>query len=221
MTTQKSIPEPTVHSAPQPYLDSDFSKELSFQLWITKGARFNANRRLLKKNKWSTYALTALSTYAIVLNLMVIYGVLQPVGFTSKVIAFGSTAVSIMLLIVSILESARKYEVHANNFHRCALELSHIYRKLRILRTGPEPNVTRDDISNLSEEYEKALACYDNHDDIDYQMFQANKYSYFQVGFLKRAQIKCRYYFETLFTYHVFIFLPPLLAFLYFIRRSA
>ena len=166
-------------------------------------------------------SLTALSTYAIVLNLMIVYGVLQPVGFTSTVVAFGSTAVSIMLLIVNILESARKYEVQANNFHRCALELSHVYRKLRMFRTGPEPNVTRDDISNLSLEYEKILACYENHDDIDYQMFQASKHTYFQLGFFKRKRIKIRYYFETLFTYHVFIFLPLILASIYFLRRSA
>ena len=206
--------------SPQPHLDEDFSKELSFQVWSTKGARFFSNRRLLAKQKWSTYALTALSTYVIILNLMIVYGVLKPTALSNTVVAFSSTALSILILIVSLLESSRRYELQASNFHRCSLELGQVYRRVRMMRTGPEPRVTRDQVEKLASDYEQILAAFENHDEIDFLMFQRTK-AYFKLAAYRKAWTIVRWYFETFFVYHAVVFSPLFLAAGYLLWQAA
>ena len=49
----------------QHYLDKDFSAELNYKFWTTKGARFLASHRLKTINKLSLYSIGFLSTYLI------------------------------------------------------------------------------------------------------------------------------------------------------------
>lgn len=52
----------------QMYLDKDFSVELNYKFWTTKGARFIASHRLKTINKLSSYSIGFLSAYLIILG---------------------------------------------------------------------------------------------------------------------------------------------------------
>jgi hypothetical protein len=192
--------------APQPYLDEDFGKELNFQLWSTKGARFNANKRLMLKQKWSTYAITALSLYVITASMMIVSGVSESIRLPSAKLAFCSTVMSILILIISLLESSRQYGLRARQFHDCALAVAKLYRELRLLRTGPEPNPTAEKVRDLTAKYNEILDRCENHEDVDFLILKTKKSEYFNLGFWARTKILLRWYFEVLFVYQLVAF---------------
>lgn len=194
--------------APKPYLDADFGKELSYQLWVTKGSRFHASRRLDLKKRWSTYTITALALYAITANLITVYGIAGQLNVSTK-LAFASSVMSIFILILSLLEGARQYNLRASHHHDCAREISKLYRRLRQLRTGPGDPLTPEILRELTERYEAILDRFENHEDIDFYLLQAKKSEWFSHGFLVRAWFRLRWYLQTLCLYHVAILLPP------------
>lgn len=195
--------------APKPYLDADFGKELSYQLWVTKGARFHANRRLDLKQRWSTYTITALALYAITANLITAYGITEQLNVSTE-LAFASSVMSVFILILSLLEGARQYNLRASHHHDCAREISKLYRRLRQLRTGPGDPLTPAILRELAEQYEAILDRFENHEDIDYYLLQAKKSEWFNHGLVVRVWFRLRWYLQTLFLYHVAILAPPI-----------
>lgn len=198
------------NAAPQRYLDADFAKELNFQLWVTKGARFNAGRRLQMKQKWSTYTITALALYAITANLLTVYGIAGAPGVNTQ-LAFGSSIMSILILIISLLEGSRRYNLHAHLFHDCARAISRCYRELRRLRTSAGDGCNEDEVRRITEEYEEILNRCENHEDIDYLLMQVKKSDWFETSWRTRSWIRCRWYLQTLFLYQAAIVGPPVL----------
>ena len=194
--------------------DVDFGKELSYQLWVTKGSRFHASRRLELKQRWSTYTIAALALYAITANLITVYGIAGQLNISTK-IAFASSVMSIFILILSLLEGARQYNLKASHYHDCAREISKLYRRLRQLRTGPGGPLTPEILTDLTEQYEAILDRFENHEDIDYYLLQAKKSEWFSHGFLVRGWFRLRWYLQTLFLYHVAILLPPVVLFVW------
>ncbi len=197
--------------APQPYLDGDFAKELSYQLWVTKGARFHACRRLQTKQKWSSYSIAALAFYAITVNLVPVYGVAFSPD-TGPLFAFVSSALSVLIIIISLLEGARQYDLRADRHHRCGLELGKIYRELRQLRTahGDEPQpLPAETIQLLRERYEAILDKHENHEDVDFLLMQAKKSEWFNKGFAMRVWVRVRWYLQVSLFYHLTILVPP------------
>jgi len=198
--------------APQPYLDADFAKELNYQLWVTKGARFHASQRLAAKQKWSSYAIAALAFYAIVANLLPI----AIDGLDFILTGFVSSTLSIFILVISLLEGSRRYDLRSSRHHDCALEIGELYRKLRKLRTGPVANeVNRESaIDAIMNKYQNVLKRFENHEQVDYLLLQAKKSDYFQKGPIRRGWVQVRWYLEVYLPYHVAIFGPLVMVLL-------
>ncbi len=76
----------------QLYLDKDFSVELNFKLWSTKGARFVASHRMKIINRLSSYSIGFLSAYLIILGLLSVFEIDSTLDISSKEYAFVSTA---------------------------------------------------------------------------------------------------------------------------------
>ncbi|WP_289039092.1 SLATT domain-containing protein [uncultured Zobellia sp.] len=199
----------------QQYLDKDFSVELNFKFWTTKGARFVASHRLKSVNKLSSYSLGFLSAYLIILGLLSVFEVGPETPISAKNFALISTSLSILILVFSQLEGFNDYRLRAEKFHDCALEISELYNKLRYLKTS---SMKQDEINKLSEnlsiEYSNVLKKYENHKYIDFLMFKTTKNDYFKLNLLNILIIKLRYYWSTQFLYHVLIILPPILIYL-------
>ena len=198
----------------QQYLDKDFSVELNFKFWTTKGARFVASHRLKSINKLSSYSLGFLSAYLIILGLLSVFEIGPELLISTKHFALISTSLSILILVFSQLEGSNDYRLRAEKFHDCALEISELYNKLRYLKTS---SMEQDEINKLSEdlsiEYSSVLKKYENHKYIDFLMFQTTKNDYFKLNWFNIGIIKLRYYWSTQFLYHVLIVLPPILIY--------
>lgn len=198
----------------QHYLDKDFSAELNFKFWTTKGARFIASHRLKTINKLSLYSIGFLSTYLIILGLLSFFENGNKLLFTTNYLPIISISISILILIFSQLEGSNNYRLRAEKFHDCALEISNLYNKLRCLKTSTlEEEYINKQSENLSFEYNDILKKYENHEYIDYLMFQTTKKDYFKLKKIDIINIKLRYYFSSQFLYHTLIIIPPILIY--------
>lgn len=207
MTDEVKIPTYKDH------LNKTFIEELSHKLWSTKGARFNASKRLLTQDDLSSKANGFLSAYLIIFGLLSVYQISSTPIVSDKTIAFGSTTLSILLLTFSQIEYAQDYKMRANSFHECALKIADLYNKLRIFKTlnNPTEQQTRVFCNSLSKKYQKVLSNYHNHDDIDYKIFRAEYSTYYGLGCWQVFWIKAVYYRRTKLVYHCLIILPPTL----------
>ena len=198
----------------QEYLNKDFSAELNFKFWTTKGARFIASHRLKKINKLSLYSIGFLSTYLIILGLLSFFENSIELLFTTKYLPIISISISILILIFSQLEGSNNYRLKAEKFHDCALEIGNLYNKLRCLKSSSlEKEHINKQSENLSFEYNDILKKYENHKYIDYLMFQTTKKDYFKLKNIDIINIKLRYYFSTQFLYYTLIIIPPTLIY--------
>lgn len=198
----------------QHYLNKDFSVELNFKFWTTKGARFVASHRLKSINKLSSYSLGFLSAYLIIVGLLSVFNIGPESLFSTNHSALISTSISILILVFSQLEGSNDYGLRAERYHDCALEISELYNKLRYFKTS---SMNQDEINTLSKElsieYSNVLKNYENHKYIDFLLFQTTKNEYFKLNFLNILIIKLRYYWNTQFLYHLLIILPPILIY--------
>lgn len=201
----------------QLYLDKDFSVELNFKLWSTKGARFVASHRMKIINRLSSYSIGFLSAYLIILGLLSVFEIDSTLDISSKEYAFVSTALSILILVFSQLEGYNDYRLRAEKFHDCTLEISDLYNELRYLKTS---EMTPKQINKLSEDLSKkygiVLKKYENHKYIDFLKFQTTKNDYFKLHWTEIFIIKIKYYLNTHCLYHLLIILPPILIYFLF-----
>ena len=172
------------------YLDKTFLEELNHKIWCTKGTRFNADSRFKKKSKLSNISVSILSAYLIIASLFSVYNVNQ--NSDENIISYLVTALSILLLVVSIHENNQDYKLRAFNFHSCGLELAEIYNRLRTFKTL-EGEKSESEISDfcfeINNKYQSILNKYDNHDDIDYDTFRIKNLDYFE-GVFNDKEIK-------------------------------
>lgn len=199
----------------QLYLDKDFSVELNFKFWTTKGARFTASSRLKKINKLSSYSIGFLSGYMIIIGLLSIFKLNNAQIVSNEQLGFISTGLSILILVFSQLENANDYALKADKFHNCALEISDLYNKLRYLKTNLKSNDKINKLAQeLSIEYGNVLKKYENHESIDFEYFKISKNDYFKMSVWEIFKIKVEYYVRTKLLYHLLIVAPALIIYL-------
>ncbi|MBL7719980.1 MAG: SLATT domain-containing protein [Flavipsychrobacter sp.] len=198
----------------QDHLNKTFLEELSYKIWVTKGSRFYASKRHLTKNDLSNKANGFLSAYLIIFGLFSVYQISKDSIINENFIAFGSTAISILLLAFSQMEAAQDYKMKAHFFHDCALKLSKIYNEIRIFKTLK--NTSEDErekyAAHMSKRYQAILDHYTNHDDIDFKRFKAEQKAYYQLKKSKVLWIHVNYYWHTKILYHFLIIAPLLLT---------
>lgn len=202
------------------HLNKTYLEELGKKIWATKGARFKANKRLLVRADLSNKAIGFLSAYLIIFGLVSLYQNFSGFEINSTVISFGSTSISILLLLFSQMESAQDYKIKAHQYHICALALGEVHNKIRIFKTLE--NYTDDErisfCKETTKEYQDILNLYSNHDEIDYQTFQImnREDEYTNITFLQVCWVEIYYYLQTKLIYHLLIFIPPSLMIYFF-----
>ncbi len=197
------------------YLDKTFLEELNYKVWSTKGSRFNASTRLTRTARWSNFSLTMLSVYLASVGLLSVYNInVSSNKLDENLIAYSITCLSILTLVLTQIENAKDYTMKAKEFHNCGLELSKIYNDLRIYKTLSENQSLIDKekfAKKISDEYQRILEKHDNHQQIDNDKFKTTKAKYHEMNFWNVCLINIRYYFRTIFIYHLLIFLPPII----------
>ncbi len=192
------------------HLNKTYLEELAHKLWNTKGTRFVASARLLTMNDLSNKALGFLSAYLIIFGLLSVYQIKGTEIIDSNVIAFGSTALSILLLVFTQMEAAQDFKIRAQQFHKCALEISELHDRVRMFKTMRSPT-EEDKIAFCEEitlEYQEILRSYPNHDSIDYDYFRCRHLDYYDLSTWWAIRVNGRYYLRTKLLYHVLIGFP-------------
>src|SRR5690606_19798437 len=210
----------TETSSGQLYLNKDFSVELNYKFWTTKGARFTASSRLNKINKLSSYSIGFLSGYMIIIGLLSVFKLNNDQLISSDQLGFITTGLSILILVFSQLESANDYALKADKYHNCALEIGELYNKLRYLKTNLKNEEEINSLAQeLSIEYGNLLKKYENHEPIDFEYFKTSKNVYFKLSKFKVFEIHCEYYLRNKYLYKFLIIVLSFIIFLLLILK--
>lgn len=172
----------SIFSGSKEYLEKSFIEELNYKIWSTKGARFEADKRLTTVSKMSNISLSILAAYLIIASLISVYNLNKNLE-NLNLINYYVTALSILLLVVTQFENNQDYKLKAKNFHDCGLKLSELYNKLRTFKTlnnNASEYETLNFCKNISEEYQNILNHYENHSPLDYDSFKISHLTYFK-----------------------------------------
>ncbi|MBZ9871878.1 SLATT domain-containing protein [Mesorhizobium sp. BR1-1-9] len=132
----------------------------------TKGARFNAAKRLEIRGGKRTANTAYASVAVVVLTLLPVF--FQVPELVEKTIALTTIAFSIFILASSLLQSAHADPVKADQFQRCALEINSLRRELRAISRP-----TNSDVTTYSVRFDDILRRYNiNHDDVDNEKYR-------------------------------------------------
>ena len=146
------------------------ASELLEQIRITKGSRFNAHRRLLGKHIASQFALAVLSIYTIAASIATL--VLPSAQYPNLLPAMsaGTIVASVFVLVQSLLESAKNYQLRSHLMFKCGEKLSMLYNECRAtINVGAFGEIA---YLGFVESYGGILADYsENHSETDYNLF--------------------------------------------------
>lgn len=153
----------------------DNKKEwLDRKLNSTKGARFEANRRFIKKNHVSLWSISLLSIYTIFLSLWQLISHHQQSNGQNitNIISIATIVISIFIIVLSILESIKNYVNRAEHMLKCSQQISEVYNKFKLYQDYNRLNFETE--KEIIDKYDEILrdSC-ENHSQVDYNYFKA------------------------------------------------
>ena len=190
-------------------------------MWSTSSARFFASARLKRRHKNSTAAISILSAYLIIYVLFDFMFISKDIDYNPAVAVFVSVCFSILILVFNQIESGSNYSVRSIRHHQCAMEISDIYKSLRLLKSklnkDSEGNEIKDEkfwdkVEELDRSYSDVLKRYENHDPIDTEVFKASrpKYEDHNLNWFQVQVINGKSYISNILLYHLTMILPPI-----------
>lgn len=139
------------------------------KIWKTKGSRYQAYNRLRAQYRFSQFGISIISLYIVALSIIPMYFTLD--DLTNKVLQILTVVSSIFIIILSLLENSKSYELKADILHRSANEMSAIFNKFQFLVR--QKTVTDADALATIQSYDSIIKnCVFNHEDIDYDLFR-------------------------------------------------
>jgi len=191
---------------------NDYIQQLKTKIWITRGARFNAYRRLNRRSKITTYLISIYSAYVLIASFFEeqLNAYFPEAPSTFKIILFSS---SLLILVLSVIENASRYEITAYNLHENAKKLSPLIEKLELLISTHPNNEDAIKIANeISREYYNLInSCAENHSSTDHEKF---KLDHPETSPKKNKLIVLGSYYFSSITFILTIFAPFFLIFL-------
>ena len=198
--------------------------EFRKRLWVTKGCRFGANRRLSLKHQISTFTLSLLSVYVIAVSL---FGLVFAADFENAIITtinLSAVVVSLFILTLSNVESGKGYQLKAAMLLKSAQKISELYNELEFQNCTEQ--ISNESLYKLNSEYDKIISDIpENHDEVDFLYFKTlHKKDFGLNGFGNIAavlNIKAKYYFDICGFYFFSLVTPPILmVFIYKLASS-
>jgi hypothetical protein len=181
------------------------------KMWKTKGARFNAHARLRGRHWASILATSLLSMYLAALSLcqLTFSDAMTPVE--NKVLSIGGVVVSIFLIIITLVETARNYLGDAEKMHQSALAISGLYNRFQAL-TIDQADAER---MAFNDKYSEALQAIPvDHQDIDYKRFMIRSAGDLNITGARYFTLVVDYGLRWLweFSLYIALILSPLIA---------
>jgi hypothetical protein len=172
-------------------------------LYTTKTARFCAERRLRHKQLLSHITISVLSAYIICVGAIPFYGL--PIEISPSYLQFTTFALSVFLLVISLLEIGANRISLANALHENGIQINDLYKQALLCSEVTE-------INKIRVAYNKALsACLYNHEKIDYYEVKKDNNNY---GFWTRFVYTFRYIIQWSLYYGLYWLLmlsPPII----------
>lgn len=194
------------------YLTGDYSRELNYKLWSTKGARFIASQRLSTLDKLSVVSVSFMSIYLIIFNIAdrLIFSNCE--GYKSDVFFILNIFMSIVILCLTLIISKEEYSKRSERHHQCGLEIGKLYKALRIAKTMGQDDTLKEAVEDIDERYQHVLEKYENHTPIDRYKFLANSRHYEDNKTTATETVAYRsFYILRVYVFHfLVIIIPPL-----------
>ena len=156
----------------------DFLLSLRTQAWRTAGARYNAARRLKRRELFSTGSLAMFSALSIAVAFVQRIYSTQPGTPWDNYLTALSVCLGVFLLAISLMEWGARNGAQADALHRNAEDLTGFQLKVaqRVAELESDQAVSWQDIEGLRTEYEVIKSqCQYNHEPIDDLQFKASK----------------------------------------------
>lgn len=152
----------------------EFSSDLRKIAWRTMGARFNASRRLKRRENFGVFSIAVFSMIGVglaILERIYEFGSGTPLAnFTTAL----SVALGFFVVIISLIESGNGASAKAEALYRNAEELSGFQRELGEIIAVQGDQIGREMLSKYRSEYESIKRrCPYNHEPIDDRAFRA------------------------------------------------
>jgi hypothetical protein len=145
------------------------TNQLLVSLRTTSGSRFNAARRLAERDKRLTQV-TAFSS-VLVIALTVLPYVLKSPPEVADLYNLVTIALSLIILVASLLQYSTGDAVNAEQHHRSGLEINETFRVAH--QKAVDGVIPSNDLTHLNERFNAILQKYSvNHDEIDYLKYQ-------------------------------------------------
>ena len=154
---------------------SDFLQRLRTQAWRTSGARYNAARRLKRRDWLATFSIAMFSAIGIVLAVVQKIYVQKSTPELDSYITVVSACIGLFVLVISLIEWGTSGSVRADALHRNAELLNKFQRKIEQDMASPG-ELGESIVTVRREEYEAIKAgCPYNHEPMDDVLFRAQQ----------------------------------------------
>jgi hypothetical protein len=153
-----------------------FIEKLRTDAWRTAGARYNAARRLKRRDLFATISLSLFSAVGVGLAVVQRIYNFQSGSPADNYVTALSVCLSVFLLVISLIEWGAGNSVKADRLHQNAEELNAFQRELglAILAIKANSSVTTADAATYLKRYEDIKAkCSFNHEPQDDRLFVA------------------------------------------------
>lgn len=171
MAVSKKAQEEANNSASGSSDHEKLAKNLLRKLQLTKGARYNADRRLYLKGHYSDLTISILSILVITFSLVIVIFIGQDASVTAKYLTLANLVLSSTILFLNIYESKKNYTMRAEKMRMSAHLISEIHNNL-------EADISLKNLDNertleYVRQYNKAIQQFqENHDNIDFLHFK-------------------------------------------------
>lgn len=140
-------------------------EDLKRAVEITACSRFQASLRLSARHRQSSYVISILSTFVIMLSLIPNFDELTE--HQNQILLACSIVISVFIIFTSLLDSSGNYLHRAESIHQSARGVSTVFHNLKTL--DPEALNFADKLNNERDRYKKVLEdCPFNHERVDY-----------------------------------------------------
>lgn len=155
---------------------------------ITRDVRFQANLRLMRRQRLSSYTVSLLSLYVIALSL--IPNILSLRHYQSQILLACSIVLAVFVIFTSLIDGAQNFYHQGELLHQCARRIADINRKAKNIDVDDiDPSQAKKELEQLQQDYQKALdECPTNHDNVDYYREMLIKPHLFTASYPKKFQ---------------------------------
>jgi len=140
--------------------------QLLSRMHKTKGARFAAHDRLSKRHYANGYTVSILSFYVICISVGLLIYSKEIDPSLANILTFTSVALSVLIIIISLLVASEKYDVKSTLMHFCGREVLDLYTELKF------KEVDSSQLEVYRKKYQDIINKYpDNHDELDRKLY--------------------------------------------------